>query len=141
MIFLYFYSSLLGSTGMHGQINRIQSFYRSHPCFSSTVRYLLEFVKWGTIIWLLLPLLEFETRKIREIRVFLGILLFIIFSGKMLYDLIIEGLIKRKNRSMGRDLLSMIGIVLFIALFASLLIGILGFLLAYYIQSQIDNMR
>jgi len=125
----------------NSQIDRIHKFSQSHPCLSTTFRYLLELIKWGAIIWLLVPLIDFETRKIREVRVILGIFLFIIFSGKMLYDLVIEGLIQRKNRPLGKDLLSMIGIVLFLGLFASLLVGILGFLLVYYIQSQIDNMR
>jgi len=94
----------------------------------------LEIGKWALVLWLLLPLRQASAGPILFGRVALGILLFIIFTGKMFYDTIIEGYFRQRRMSARQDLLSLVGIVLVVGLVVGLVIFLVGFMMLEFFE-------
>lgn len=102
---------------------------------------LLELGKWLLVILLLIPAPLSMSVLANFIRNALGLLLFIIFAGKLLYDWIIESLAHRASeRSAGQDLLALIGIVLVIALSFGVVLLFLAFYLFSYLNQILQSL-
>lgn len=98
------------------------------------IRTALEIGKWGMILWLLSPLRQASAGPILFGRVALGILLFIIFAGKLFYDAVLEGYLRKRRTSAREDLLSLVGIVLVVALVVGLVIFLVGFMMLEFFE-------
>ena len=72
---------------------------------------LIEIGKWLIVLWLMSPLALAMSGPVDFSRVALGILLFIIFTGKLLFDTIIAPLKTRTERTAAQDVIMMIGAV------------------------------
>jgi hypothetical protein len=68
----------------------------------------------------------------------LGILLFIIFSGKLLYDSVIWKQLTGASRDTGRDLLSIAAIVLIVGLLVAVTIFFVGLYLVNMQQRSME---
>ncbi len=95
-----------------------------------------ELAKWGLVVYLLLPVRSPLPGKRDVIQVMLGILLFIIFAGKLLYDTIILSILRQKRDSVKKDIITVIGMVVVVALVVGLLLVTAGFLLMYMFQNM-----
>ncbi|HOT98140.1 MAG TPA: hypothetical protein PLG50_02405 [bacterium] len=96
--------------------------------------WLLELAKWGAVIYLLLPLRNAGEEAVDFSRVVLGILLFILFSGKMFYDAILDQYKRRKATSAGGEIIAMIGMVVVMAIVVGLVVVSIGLTVFYYLQ-------
>jgi hypothetical protein len=94
----------------------------------------VELAKWGLVIFLLLPLRNAGDEKIDFTRIVLGILFFIIFSGKMFYDVLLDHHRRNAERSAAKDIFSILGIVLIMALVVGLVVASIGFMVYAYLQ-------
>ncbi|MDZ7261097.1 MAG: hypothetical protein ONB05_03130 [candidate division KSB1 bacterium] len=101
----------------------------------------LEIGKWLLVIWLLLPMRQLLTQKVGFTRVALGILLFIIFSGKLFYDTVLSGIIRRRESSVGKDLVTMVGMVIFLSLLVGLVLFFIGIFIVAYLNTSGENMQ
>lgn|GEM_PF-707574 len=90
---------------------------------------LWEVGRWGLVIVLLLPLRQAEPGPIDAYRVALGILLFVIFGGKLLYDIMIADILERRRQSAAKDVVTLVGMVIVVTLVVGLLMVFSGFLL------------
>ncbi len=93
--------------------------------------WILEILEWTLIIWLLLPLSQALERPIYFPRILLGILLFVIFTGKMFYDAVIKP--PKENKT--KDLLSLLGAVVIMAVIVLAAVGFIGVLI-WQLMSQ-----
>jgi hypothetical protein len=89
---------------------------------------LLELAKWILVIWLLFPITLVQEKVISFPRIMAGIMLFVIFSGKMFYDLMLKKRDRNSERSNGADLLAMIGAAVVISMIVGLFVVMIGFL-------------
>jgi len=80
----------------------------------------IEIVKWALVIWLLWPLGGMGQSPVSVLRIVTGIALFVIFGGKVLYDVIILDYMKQKRESRKKDLITLLGIVLVSAMMVGL---------------------
>ena len=96
-----------------------------------------EVVKWLAVFYLLWPLQNLTTQQpVSLSRVMLGILLFIIFSGKILYDTIIDR-VKEQRESRGvSELLTLLGIVILVALVVGIFLVLIGLTVFAVMQQQ-----
>lgn len=94
-----------------------------------------ELGKWGFVLWLLLPIRKSMTGSAAFIRIGGGILLFVLFAGKLLYDSIFEAYKRNTERNNVRDLLGMVGIVSIIALVVGAVVFSIGFFVFSYLQN------
>ena len=92
-------------------------------------RVVMEVGKWFIVLWLLWPLRSASAAPINMIRAVLGVLLFIIFAGKLFYDTIIMGILKQRRMSVKQDILAMIGMIVVLGFVVGLLILFVGFVL------------
>lgn len=99
--------------------------------------YFLEVSKWAVIIWLLLPLKNALHGPAEFGRIALGVVLFVVFSGKLLYDAVFFPRQHKKASPAGKDLLSMLGIVVGIALIVSVLV----FFVAVFVIESMNTSR
>ena len=88
-----------------------------------------EIFKWVLVLWLLWPMRHSTEGPIEFARVVAGILLFVIFTGKLFYDTIIMGIVKQKRNSARQDIITILGIVIALALVVGLVIVFVGYLL------------
>jgi hypothetical protein len=88
--------------------------------------FFIESAKWGLIVYLLLPLHKAMSEPVNFTRILFGILLFIVFSGKLFYDVILQKKRDRAERSAAADLLSTIGMAVAIALVVGLVVISVG---------------
>lgn len=103
----------------------LKSKWRSH---------LLEIGKWALVIWLLLPIQTARQGPVDFVRVSAGVILFVIFSGKLLYDVVFFSRQHRAESSAGKDILSMIGMVIGVALMVLFLVLFVAFFLFDYLN-------
>ena len=82
----------------------------------------LEIFKWAIVIWCLWPLARFSNGSIQLTRVILGILFFILFSGKLLYDTVIMDFIRQKRTTLKQDIAAFAGMVLAVGLIVGLIL-------------------
>ena len=90
---------------------------------------LFEVIKWGVIVWLILPVQNQEPNFLDFVRVVIGILLFIVFTGKLLFDTIFNDMIKQRDTSLKKDLLTLAGILLVVAIMVGFTIFAAGLIL------------
>lgn len=99
------------------------------------LRYALEIGRWILVAYLLFPLRRRMHLPLEFARTALGIVLFVIFAGKMLYDSVIWKQLSGAARDSGRDLLSMMAITLLIAL----LVGVTIFFIGLYVVNMYQS--
>jgi len=92
---------------------------------------ILEVLKWGLVLFLLWPMATIRHGQFSLVRVLIGIVLFVIFAGKLLYDYMILDLIKSRRLSVKKDIFTFLGVVLG----AALLVGLVLFMFALFIIS------
>ncbi len=95
----------------------------------TTGKFLFELFKWGVVIWLLLPIHHASQTPVNFFRVTVGIALFIMFTGKIFYDTVIQGLIRKRRDNLKKDMIALVGIVMII----SLIVGFLIFFISLYV--------
>ena len=95
---------------------------------------LLELGKWALVLWLLLPLRHASAGPMLFGRVALGILLFVIFTGKLFYDTVVVSVIRRRRMSAKQEVLSLVGIVLGLGLVVGIVLLLVGFLLLAFFE-------
>jgi len=95
------------------------------------LRYTLEIGRWALVGYLLFPLRRRMHFPLDFARSALGIVLFVIFTGKMLYDTVIWKQVSGARRDSPRDLLSTLAIVFLIAL----LVGVSVFFIGLYVMN------
>ncbi|MCG8605984.1 hypothetical protein MJD09_13455 [bacterium] len=98
--------------------------------------YAIEVAKWGLVIWLLLPIKDALHGTVAFGRVAAGTILFVIFAGKLLYDVVLFPRQHKTESKAGKDVLSMIGIVIVIALMVCLLVL---FIAMYVLKAMNSN--
>jgi len=98
--------------------------------------FLLEIAKWTLVVYLLWPLQKASSVPVSFARILLGVALFVIFAGKLLYDTVIMDLLKNRRNSTRKDLITLIGIVAGLALVIGLLILFVGFIFIHLYQSS-----
>ncbi|MFQ5824677.1 MAG: hypothetical protein ACE5JB_11520 [bacterium] len=106
--------------------------------FKIGLNYLREIAKWSLIIWLFLPLRHALEVPVEFARVALGIVLFVIFSGKLLYDVVFFPRQHQIESSTSKDLLSMIGIVIIIALLVFVLVIFVAIFVMSYMNANMN---
>jgi hypothetical protein len=97
---------------------------------------LFEIAKWALVLWLMSPLAVAMHGPFDFSRVALGILLFILFTGKLLYDSIIAPAKTRAERSPMQDVLMMIGTIAAIGLAVGMMLLLVGIYIMKMIESQ-----
>lgn len=97
---------------------------------------LREIAKWLIVLWLMSPLALAMRGPVDFSRVALGILLFIIFTGKLLFDSIIAPLKTRAERTALQDVIMMFGVVAVIGLAVTMMILLIGLYVMKLIESQ-----
>lgn len=88
----------------------------------------LEMGKWVLVLWLLWPIRSVAAGPMEFFRVAAGILLFIIFAGKLFYDTIIMGILRQRRTSVKQDILSFVGIILVMSIVVGFLLLFVGYL-------------
>ena len=101
--------------------------------------WILEIGKWILVLWLLWPLRHASNRPVAFVRVVVGIALFVIFSGKLFYDMVITGFIRQKRTTPGQDLLTVLGSVVVIALVVGLLLFFVGLMFVALFQASTNR--
>ncbi len=102
------------------------------------LHYLKEVAKWALVVWLFLPLRHAFEAPVEFARVALGIVLFVIFSGKLLYDVVFFPRQHQRDSSAGKDFVSMIGIVAAIALLVFMLVFFVALYVVNYMNANVD---
>ena len=87
----------------------------------------LEVAKWALVLWLLWPIRQHAGGSTAFTRVVIGVVLFIIFAGKLFYDTVIMGMIQQRRTSVKQDVVTLIGMTLVAAVLVGLLLFFLGF--------------
>jgi len=97
---------------------------------------LLEIGKWLIVLWLMSPLALAMRGPVDFSRVALGILLFIIFTGKLLFDTLIAPLKTRTERTALQDVIMMFAVVTVIGLAVTMMILLIGLYVMKVMESQ-----
>jgi len=98
---------------------------------------LVELAKWILVLWLLLPLQRPLYSVVDFIRILLGVLLFIIFAGKLLYDTLIDAFWRKSRHHPIKDLFIMIAIISAIAFIVGSFVVFVG----YFLISSWNNLQ
>jgi hypothetical protein len=101
-----------------------------------TVRFLVAVAKWLLVAWLLSPLRGRMHLAIDFTRSALGILLFLIFAGKMFYDSVIWKQVTGRSRGTAADLLSLAAMVLIIAMLVAVTVFFIGLYITNLLPGQ-----
>ncbi|MBN2357132.1 hypothetical protein JXO59_13525 [candidate division KSB1 bacterium] len=99
-----------------------------------TGEFVLECAKWGLVIYLLWPLHRAMSEPVNFTRIVFGILLFVLFSGKLFYDSILRKWRQQKQRSMAADLLSTLAMVVALSMVIGLVVLSIGMLVFSMMQ-------
>jgi len=102
------------------------------------VRTIFEAAKWILVAWLLYPLRRRMHLPIDFTRSALGILLFIVFAGKMFYDSVVWAQVTGRSREGWQDLLSLAAMVLIIAMLLAVTIFFVGLYIVSFTQRNIQ---
>ncbi len=94
-----------------------------------------EIGKWLLVVWLLWPLGRPVPGRWTVARIVLGVCLFVIFAGKVLYDVIIMDYIRQKRTSVKRDIFTLVAMVTIIALLVGLVLVLFGLFIAKWSAS------
>ncbi len=101
-------------------------------------RYALEIGRWAVVVYLLYPLRQRMYFPLEFVRSALGILLMVLFSGKLLYDKVLWKSWVNPAREPGRDLLSTMVSIALVGLVAAAAIFFIGLYLANLLQEMGD---
>ena len=93
---------------------------------------LVESLKWGFTLWCIMPLITVIDKPSGFYRVLLGILLFIIFSGKLFYDVMISEFVKQKRYTVTQDLLMLLGMTVFVLVFIGMIVLMIAVAILQY---------
>jgi len=96
---------------------------------------LLEMLKWLLVLYLLWPLVRFKEGAFPLLRLLLGILLFIIFSGKLFYDLFFADVVRQRRPTLKQDLWTLAGIVLAVLLLIGAVVAMVAAMLVAWQKS------
>jgi len=80
----------------------------------------LEILKWAVVVWLLWPLQNALSERVSFTRIALGILLLVLFTGKLLYDTLLDPLLTGRRRESKLDWVTLIVVILLVALVVAL---------------------
>lgn len=94
---------------------------------------LLQILKWSVVVWCFLPLARFSKGAVPFSRILLGILLFILFSGKFFYDTVLFDMIRRRRTTLKQDIFQLLGMLLAVGLIVTLVILMIA---AYIMESS-----
>ncbi len=96
---------------------------------------LLEIGKWGLVVWLVWPLAQATRTPVEFGRIALGVALFVVFAGKLLYDEVCFPMQRRRAEGVGRDFVAMLAMVVVIALVVGLLVLFILLFVVNYMRS------
>lgn len=96
---------------------------------SSWKSWVLEIGKWLIVIWLFLPLQRSSPDLSDFYKVTAGVLLFIIFTGKLFYDTLFRDMTGRREESAGKELAQMAMMIIILALAVGGALFLSGFLI------------
>ena len=105
---------------------------------NKVVRYTIEVGRWILVAWLLFPFRQRMYSPLEFVRTALGVVLFVIFTGKMFYDSVIWKEITGRSREGGRDLLSLAAIVLIITMLVAVTVFFVGLYIVNIYQSTLE---
>jgi len=106
---------------------------------STVFSYIKEIGKWALLVWLLWPLTQSMNRPASFPRIMVGILLFILFAGKTLYDSVFENYRKGAHRNKYMDLLIMVGTVTVVAILIGAVVVFTGLYIYETMKSNTPN--
>ncbi len=94
-----------------------------------------EIGKWLIVVWLLWPLANPVPGRWTVARIVLGVCLFVIFAGKVFYDVIIMDYIRQKRTSVKQDIITLVAMVSIIALLVGLVLVLFGLFIVKWAAS------
>jgi len=94
-----------------------------------------EILKWLLVLYLLWPLVRFREGGFPLLRLLLGILLFILFSGKLFYDIFFADVVRQRRPTLKQDLLTFAGIVLALLLLIGAVVAMVAAMLVAWQKS------
>mgnify|MGYP006281297465 FL=1 len=97
---------------------------------------LVEIGKWGIVVLLLWPLITFQAEKMSLWRLLLGIVLAVIYIGKLFYDILLDNFRQRKEQYTLKDLLTLVGFIVLVAILIGGAIVIIGFFIMTQLQEN-----
>jgi len=100
---------------------------------------ILEILKWAVVFWLLYPLRNAMSERVDFTRVVFGILLFVIFSGKMLYDRVLAPSRSQAERSNLKDVASLFAMIVIVALLIGVVILFVGLMIVNMAKEGFDQ--
>jgi hypothetical protein len=100
------------------------------------LRTAIEIGKWVLVFWLLLPIRGSMQARVDFSRVMLGVLLAVLFIGKRLYDTVIDGYKKNRERSDIVDFLATVAIVVLVAALVGAILVFGGMFVIYSMQEM-----
>lgn len=89
----------------------------------------MEIGKWLLVIWLFLPLQQRSPDLLDFYKVTAGVLLFVIFAGKLFYDTLFREMSGRRETSAAKELAQMAMMIIVIALVVGGALFLSGFLI------------
>jgi uncharacterized membrane protein YcjF (UPF0283 family) len=101
---------------------------------NKTLQHVLGIAKWVIVVWLLWPLLTLQAEKMSLWRMMLGIMLVVIYVGKMFYDFILDHFKQKKERYTVTDLLMLVVFIAIIAIIIGGTILLVGMLVMKQMQ-------
>jgi len=105
---------------------------------SRILRAVAQAAKWILVAWLLYPLRGRIRLPIDFTRSALGILLFIVFAGKMFYDIVVWQQITGRSREDWQDLLGLAAMILIIALLLAMTVFFIGLYMVSFTQRNMQ---
>jgi len=119
-------------------LSSVDKTQKSH-LFKKRIFWVLELGKWILVLYLLWPLRHASNRPVTLVRVVAGIALFVIFSGKLFYDVVISDFIRQKRTSPGKDLLTVLGAIVVISCVVGLLLFFVGWMFVALFQTSTNR--
>jgi len=95
---------------------------------SKVVYYIKEIAKWGLFVWLIWPITYSMQTRMSFPRMMAGILLFVLYIGKLFYDVFYDTFRHRENKNKYVELLVTVGAVTFVAI----LVGAIALFIGLY---------
>jgi len=93
--------------------------------------------KWILVIWLIWPVQNALTNRIDFTRVLLGILLFIIFAGKLFYDTLLQGQLQNKGKA-SYGIWDIIGLAVGLAILVGAMVLFLALLALFFVKNSMS---
>lgn len=94
-----------------------------------------ELLKWCLVLWLLLPIRNLAVGKIDFVRVLTGICLFLIFAGKVFYDVVLDSFRKQRDEKALTDFIFMVGVISVMVLVVAGIVVLVGIFIFSSVQS------